>query len=241
MKGVILAGGYGTRLGNLTKVVNKHLLPVWDQPMIYHPIRTLVEAGVTDIMIVTGGRPGDFIRLLGSGKQFHPDLNLHYVYQDGAGGIPAALNCARQWVGTDSVCVLLGDNIFEPGAATNFIRTYKGGGRIFLKEVPDPNRFGVAVLRNGDITHIQEKPQEHISPYAITGLYLFDMRVWNVIDQLQPSDRGELEVVDIHRHYLKLRELEYQICDGYWTDAGTHESLFRANALAREIAISSSH
>jgi glucose-1-phosphate thymidylyltransferase len=236
MKGVVLAGGYGTRLSPLTKVFNKHLLPVWREPMIYHPIKTLVEAGVREIMIVTGGNSaGDFLELLSNGKSaFGDDVELSYTYQDGAGGIPAALRYARDFSDGDAVCVILGDNIFEPGVATGFIRGFQGGGRIFLKEVHDPNRYGVAVLEGSKIRGMIEKPQDYISPYAITGLYCFDGAVWDVIDTLTESARGELEVVDIHRHYHRSGNLSYEICEGWWTDAGTHESLYQASTLMRD-------
>ena len=235
MKGVILAGGYGSRLMPLTAVTSKHLLPIYDRPMIYYPIRTLIEAGVREIMIVTGGNwAGDFLQLLGNGKkEFGPDVNIHYTYQDGAGGIPAALHYAKDFVDGDNVCVILGDNVFEPGVATDFICSFKKGGKILLKQVPDPNRFGVAVVRGPKVTHIAEKPKEHISNLAITGLYCFDGRVWDVIDRLEPSARGELEVTDLHLYYLRREELEFSVCKGWWTDAGTFESLFRAGAYVR--------
>lgn len=235
MKGVVLAGGNGTRLLPLTKVTNKHLLPVWREPMIYHPIKTLVDAGIKDIMIVTGGNSaGGFLELLSNGKAaFGPDVNLSYTYQDGAGGIPAALSYARDFADGDDVCVILGDNIFEPGCATDFIQSFQGGESIFLKEVDDPNRYGVAVVRNGTIVDMIEKPSQYVSPYAITGLYCFDSRVWPVIDKLVPSARGELEVVDIHRYYHRLGELEWGVCLGWWTDAGTHESLHAASVLMK--------
>ena len=234
MKGIVLAGGYGTRLDPLTRQINKHLLPVWSKPMIYYPIQTLLEAGVRDIMIVTGGQQGDFLRQLGSGRDFDPALNLHYTYQEGAGGIPDAMRCARNFVGDDPACVILGDNIFAPGSGKDFTEGFEKGGRILLRKVDDPNRFGVAVIRDDRITHIQEKPEEFISPYAITGLYCFDNRVWDVIDTLKASDRGELEVTDIHRYYLKLGELDHRFCGQWWTDAGTFESLYMAGVLARE-------
>jgi len=236
MKGVVLAGGYGTRLGDLTKVTNKHLLPVFDRPMIYYPIQTLVEAGVTEIMIVTGGNwAGDFLQLLGNGKKaFGSDVNIHYTYQDGAGGIPAAMHYAKDFVDGDDVCVILGDNIFELGEATDFIKGFSGGGQILLKKVEDPQRFGVAVVRGSKVTNIAEKPQEFISSLAITGLYCFDCRVWDVIERLEPSTRGELEVTDLHLYYLRRDELTFKVCEGWWTDAGTFESLFRAGAFVRD-------
>jgi len=236
MKGVILAGGYGSRLLPLTAVTNKHLLPIYDKPMIHYPIATLVGAGVTEIMIVTGGNwAGDFLQLLGNGKKtFGPEVNIHYTYQDGAGGIPAALHYAKDFVDGDDVCVILGDNVFEPGVTEDFIRSFDSGGRILLKEVDDPHRFGVAVVRGPKVTHIIEKPKEYISPLAITGLYCFDRRVWDVIDRLEPSERGELEVTDLHLYYLRSGELSFRVCDGWWTDAGTFESLFRAGAYIRD-------
>jgi len=235
MKGVILAGGFGTRLLPLTAVTNKHLLPVFDKPLIYYPIQTLVEAGITEIMIVTGGSwAGDFLQLLGNGKKaFGGHVNLHYTYQDGAGGIPVALSYAKDFVNGEDVCVILGDNVFEKDVAIDFVQSFTKGGRVLLKEVEDPQRFGVAVVTGDKITRIVEKPKELISNLAITGLYCFDSQVWDFIDTLAPSDRGELEVTDLHRYYLQKEELEYKVCSGWWTDAGTFESLYKAATYAR--------
>jgi glucose-1-phosphate thymidylyltransferase len=230
MKGIILAGGNGTRLGDLTKISNKHLLPVWDKPMIYYPIQTLINQGIYDIMIVTGGNwAGGFLQLLGNGKKTFGDrVNLHYTYQEGAGGIPDALKYARDFSDGDNVCVILGDNVFDP-KMKNFATDFTHGGKILLKEVSDPNRFGVAVLEYDDIINIVEKPKQYISSYAITGIYCFDNRIWNLIDNLKQSLRGELEITDIHRYYLDRKELQYQIFDGFWSDAGTFESLHIAS------------
>src|ERR1700755_1113627 len=200
MKGVILAGGLGTRLFPLTKITNKHLLPVFDRPMIYYPIEALVKAGIDDIMIVTGGRKsGDFLSLLGNGKDFGLK-HLNYTYQEGEGGIAEALGLAEHWAKGDSVCVILGDNILErtiKKAADDF-KAQKKGAKIMLKEVPDPERFGVATVANGKVTKIVEKPQNPQSNYAVIGIYMYDGRVWDIIKTLKPSDRGELEITGVH-------------------------------------------
>lgn len=245
MKGVILAGGLGSRLSPLTDVTNKHLLPVWDKPMIYYPIRTLLESGIQDIMIVTGGSwAGDFIKLLGTKKFMSlvceglpiQSVNFHYTYQDGDGGIPDALRYAKHFVDGDNVCVILGDNIFQTGCCTEFIQSYqKEGGKILLKEMDNPERFGVAALSGNKIIHLVEKPLDNISPYAITGIFCFDSQVWGIIDTLSPSRRGELEVVDIHNQYLSKNQLEYSICYGWWSDAGTFESLYQSSRFIRGI------
>jgi glucose-1-phosphate thymidylyltransferase len=233
MKGVILAGGLGTRLYPLTKVTNKHLLPVYDKPMIYYPIQTLINAGINDILIVTGGNnAGDFLKLLGNGKEFGLK-HMNYTYQEGEGGIAEALRLAEFFATGEKVCVVLGDNIIEKNirkAVENF-RRQKKGAKILLKEVPDPQRFGVAELRGERITRIEEKPKKPKSRYAVVGIYLFDPEVFNIIKTLKPSDRGELEITDVNNRYIEKRLMTWDILEGWWTDAGTFESLIRANQL----------
>jgi glucose-1-phosphate thymidylyltransferase len=236
MKGVILAGGLGTRLLPLTRITNKHLLPVFDRPMIYYPLQTLINAGITDILLVTGGpHAGDFLRLLGDGRQFGL-THLNYTYQEGEGGIAAALSLAEHFADGDKLCVILGDNLIEgsiAGAAARFRRQVRGA-RIVLKQVPDAERFGVAVLRNGRVSAIEEKPAHPKSPYAVTGVYLYDARVFDVIRTLEPSGRGELEITDVNNWYLRRGELECEVLEGWWTDAGTFDSLHRAGNLVAE-------
>lgn len=233
MKGVILAGGLGSRLYPLTKVTNKHLLPVYHKPMIYYPIETLVKAGIRDILIVTGGNSsGDFLKLLGNGKQF--GLNhINYAYQEGEGGIADALSLAEHFADNDSVAVILGDNIIEADITCSVQRfeKQKNGARILLKKVPDPERFGVATLKEKKVLQIIEKPKKPGSSYAVVGAYLYDSDVFGFIKTLKPSRRGELEITDVNNWYLKRGVLEYDILTGYWTDAGTFESLYRANTL----------
>jgi glucose-1-phosphate thymidylyltransferase len=233
MKGVILAGGLGTRLYPLTKVTNKHLLPVYDKPMIYYPIQTLINAGINDILIVTGGNnAGDFLKLLGNGKEFGLK-HMNYTYQEGEGGIAEALRLAEFFASGEKVCVVLGDNIIEKNirkAVENF-RRQKKGAKILLKEVPDPQRFGVAELKGDWITRIEEKPKKPKSRYAVVGIYLFDPEVFNIIKTLKPSDRGELEITDVNNRYIEKRLMTWDILEGWWTDAGTFESLIRANQL----------
>ena len=230
MKGVILAGGLGTRLFPLTKITNKHLLPVYDQPMIYYPIRTLVNAGIDDIMIVTGGRKsGDFLSLLGNGKDFGLK-HLNYTYQEGEGGIAEALGLAEHWAQGDAVCVVLGDNLIERNivkAVADF-HEQGGGAKILLKEVHDPERFGVARLEGERVVEILEKPKDPPSSLAVIGIYMYDGRVWDIIRTLEPSDRGELEITDVNNWYIRGGSMTYQVLDGWWTDAGTFESLFAA-------------
>jgi glucose-1-phosphate thymidylyltransferase len=233
MKGIILAGGLGTRLYPLTKVTNKHLLPVYDKPMIYYPIQTLINAGINDILIVTGGNnAGDFLKLLGNGKEFGLK-HMNYTYQEGEGGIAEALRLAEFFASGEKVCVVLGDNIIEKNirkAVENF-RRQKKGAKILLKEVPDPQRFGVAELKGDRITRIEEKPKKPKSRYAVVGIYLFDPEVFNIIKTLKPSDRGELEITDVNNRYIEKRLMTWDILEGWWTDAGTFESLIRANQL----------
>ncbi|MGD1047832.1 MAG: sugar phosphate nucleotidyltransferase [Candidatus Krumholzibacteriaceae bacterium] len=236
MKGVILAGGLGTRLYPLTKVTNKHLLPVYDKPMIFYPIQTLINAGIHDIMLVTGGNnAGDFLRLLGNGKDFGL-AHINYTYQEGEGGIAEALRLAEYWAGGDRVCVVLGDNIIEKNIAkaVESYRTQKSGAKILLKEVPDPERFGVPVLEGDRVVRIEEKPKRPASRYAVTGIYLYDGRVFEIIKALKPSARGELEITDVNNAYIARGELTWDVLDGWWTDAGTFESLCRATNLVAE-------
>jgi glucose-1-phosphate thymidylyltransferase len=233
MKGVILAGGLGTRLFPLTKITNKHLLPVYDRPMIYYPIQCLVNAGITDIMIVTGGRKsGDFLSLLGNGSAFGLK-HLNYTYQEGEGGIADALRLARHWVGDDSIAVVLGDNIIERNVnkAVRDFRKQGRGAKILLKEVHDPERFGVARVQGDKVVEIVEKPKEPASNLAVIGIYMYDSRVFEVIEKLEPSDRGELEITDVNNWYIRDGSMSYEVLDGWWTDAGTFESLHRASSL----------
>ena len=234
MKGVILAGGLGTRLHPLTKVTNKHLLPVGRKPMIYYPIECLVNAGITDILIVTGGNnSGDFLRLLGNGKEFGLK-HINYTYQEGEGGIAEALSLAEHFAAGEKICVILGDNIIEgtiKRAAREF-ETQARGAKIFLKKVPDPQRFGVPQLDGDHVVHIEEKPENPKSPYAVIGIYMYDDRVFDFIRPLKPSARGELEITDVNNHYIEQGTMTYEIIEGWWTDAGTFESLHHANALA---------
>lgn len=236
MKGVILAGGIGSRLNPLTKITNKHLLAVYDQPMIYYPLQTLVTAGIGDILIVTGGNhAGDFLRLLGNGGEF--GLNhLNYAYQEGEGGIAAALALAEYWVGGDRVCVMLGDNIVEKevGPIVRGFERQEEGAKIVLKRVPDPGRFGVPVFNGRKLVAVEEKPRRPKSPYAVIGIYLYDRRVFDIIRTLRPSSRGELEISDVNNWYIERKLMSYEILKGWWTDAGTFESLHAAyNLVAR--------
>ncbi len=236
MKGVILAGGLGTRLYPLTKVTNKHLLPVYDKPMIYYPIQTLVNAGIRDILLVTGGNnAGDFLRLLGNGTEFGLQ-HLNYTYQEGEGGIAAALSLAEFFVNREPVCVILGDNIIERNisAAARAYEKQGKGAKVLLKEVKDPQRFGVAVLDGNRLVRIEEKPKEPKSPYITTGIYFYDHEVFDIIRTLKPSARGELEITDVNNAYLERGRLTWDILDGWWTDAGTFESLKLANNLVAQ-------
>ncbi len=236
MKGVILAGGLGTRMYPLTKITNKHLLPVYDKPMIYYPLQALINAGIEDILIVTGGTyAGDFLRLLGNGHDFGLK-HINYTYQEGEGGIAAALRMAEFFADEDKICVILGDNIIEKNirqAVKKFDRQ-KAGAKIMLKEVPDPHRFGVPVLEGDRIVKIEEKPKAPKSPYAVTGIYLYDKTVFDIVKSLRPSDRGELEITDVNNVYIERGQLTWEVLDGWWTDAGTFESLLRASQLVAE-------
>ncbi|MBI4919405.1 NTP transferase domain-containing protein [archaeon] len=231
MKGVILAGGYGTRLSPLTKVTNKHLLPVYDKPMIYYPLENLVNAGISDIALVTGPEhAGDFIELLENGEEF--GVNINYTVQKKAGGIAQALGLTRKFVGSDNCAVILGDNIFED-SFNDSINNFKSGAHIFLKQVEDPERFGVANLNENKVISIEEKPKKPKTNWAVTGCYLYDNEVFEIVKKLKPSGRGELEITDVNNYYIKKGVMTYTKLDGYWTDAGTVESLYRASTLVR--------
>ncbi|MDI6739555.1 MAG: sugar phosphate nucleotidyltransferase [Candidatus Edwardsbacteria bacterium] len=232
MKGVILGGGLGTRLRPLTSITNKHLLPVYDRPMIYYPIQTLVEAGITDIMLVTGGNnAGDFLRLIGNGDEFGLK-HMNYTYQKREGGIAEALGLCRHFVGDDKVVVMLGDNILDGSikkAARDFEKQEKGA-KIFLKEMDNPREYGVAELSGKLVKNIVEKPKDPKSNYAVIGIYMFDAEVWQIIDTLKPSGRGELEITDVNNAYIKKGRMTYEIIDSWWGDAGSSiEDLWRVN------------
>ena len=236
MKGVILAGGLGTRLSPLTKITNKHLLPVYDKPMIYYPIKTLINAGIEDILIVTGGNDaGDFLRLIGNGKEFGLK-HINYTYQEGQGGIADALSLAEFFAEKEKICVVLGDNIIEKNirGAVKAFKRQKRGAKIMLKEVPDPGRFGVPELDGDRVVRIEEKPKFPKSKYAIIGIYMYDNTVFDIIKTLKPSDRGELEITDVNNAYINRGEMTWEILDGWWTDAGTFGSLLRASQLVAE-------
>jgi glucose-1-phosphate thymidylyltransferase len=236
MKGVVLAGGTGRRLNPLTRVTNKHLLPVYDKPMVYYPIQTLVNAGIREILLVTGGKnAGEFLRLLGNGRDFGLK-HIHYTYQEGEGGIAEALGLAEHFADREPVCVVLGDNIIENNvrhAVENFTKQ-KQGAKILLKEVQDAERFGVAEISGDRVVGIEEKPRNPKSNYAVIGIYLYDATVFQKIRRLKPSGRGELEITDVNNFFIEEGNLTYEILDGWWTDAGTFESLLRANNLVAE-------
>ncbi|HDM32389.1 MAG TPA: spore coat protein [Deltaproteobacteria bacterium] len=233
MRGVVLAGGLGTRLYPLTKVTNKHLLPVYNKPMIYYPIETLTNAGIEDILVVTGGNnAGDFLRLLGNGKAFGLK-RLHYAYQEGEGGIAEALGLAEAFAEGHPICVVLGDNIIEKNivkAVEEYLQQ-GSGARILLKEVEDPRRFGVPEIDGERIVRIEEKPGHPKSNYAVTGIYMYDARVFDIIKGLSPSERGELEITDVNNAYIEMSEMQWSVLDGWWTDAGTIDSLLKASNL----------
>jgi glucose-1-phosphate thymidylyltransferase len=236
MKGVILAGGLGSRLSPLTKITNKHLLPVFDKPMIYYPIQTLINAGIEDIMIVTGGNSaGDFLRLLGNGKDFGLK-HLNYTYQEGEGGIADALSLVEHFADDEPICVVLGDNIIEKNIrqAADDYRIQGTGAKILLKEVHDPQRFGVPELDGDKVLRIEEKPADPRSNFAVIGVYFYDATVFDVIRNLVPSARGELEITDVNNHYIERGEMTWGKLDGWWTDAGTFDSLLRATNLVAE-------
>jgi glucose-1-phosphate thymidylyltransferase len=232
MKGVILAGGTGSRMYPLTKVTNKHLLPVYDKPMIYYPLQTLVNAGIKEIMIVSGrGHAGHFLELLGSGMEF--GVQLTYEIQEKAGGIAEALGLAENWADDDPVAVILGDNIFEDSIDADVI-SFRKGARIFLKEVTDAQRFGVAEIDGNRVVSIEEKPKKPKSRFAVTGLYLYDPDVFSVIRNLKPSGRGELEITDVNNAYINRGEMQFSLLRGFWSDAGTFDSLLRASLLVQQ-------
>ncbi|KPJ52038.1 MAG: spore coat protein [Planctomycetes bacterium DG_58] len=239
MKGVILAGGMGTRLFPLTKVTNKHLLPVYDKPMIYYPIQCLVNAGIEDIMIVTGGNnAGDFLRLLGNGKEFGLK-DISYTYQEGHRGIADALGLAEHFADEEKIVVVLGDNVIEGNIrkSVSAFEKQEKGARILLKEVRDPQRFGVPVFDpdgSGRIVAVEEKPEQPKSRYAVIGIYMYDAAVFDIIETLVPSDRNELEITDVNNAYIERGTLEHDILDGWWSDAGTFPSLHRVSNLVAE-------
>jgi glucose-1-phosphate thymidylyltransferase len=236
MKGVILAGGLGTRLLPLTKITNKHLLPIYNQPMIYYPIQTLVRAGIDEIVLVTGGHyAGDFLNLLGNGKDFGLRF-INYAYQEGEGGIADALRLARVFTGRDKIVVILGDNILEKDITAHVQRFRdQEGAKVLLKEVPDPERFGVAELDpTGRVMNIVEKPRRPKSNLAVIGVYMYDAQVYDIINTLRPSERGEFEITDVNNAYLRMGKLTADVIDGWWTDAGTFPSLYRASRLVAE-------
>jgi glucose-1-phosphate thymidylyltransferase len=232
MKGIILAGGTGSRLYPLTKVTNKHLLPVYNQPMIYYPLYTLVNAGITEIMVVSGrGHAGHFLELLGSGAEL--GVRLTYEIQEKAGGIAEALGLAESWADDANVAVILGDNIFQDNVRAD-VTSFTNGAKIFIKNVPDAQRFGVAELKGDRVISSEEKPSHPKSSYAVTGLYLYDPEVFSVIKNLKPSGRGELEITDVNNTYLRKGCMHYSVLQGYWSDAGTFDSLLRASMLVQQ-------
>jgi glucose-1-phosphate thymidylyltransferase len=236
MKGVVLAGGLGSRLKPLTKVTNKHLLPVYDQPMIYYPIKTLVGAGIRDIMIVTGGNSaGDFLKLLGNGKDFGLK-HLNYTYQEGEGGIADALSLVEHFADDESICVVLGDNIIEGNirAAKEDYEKQGGGAKILLKKVHDPQRFGVPELDGDKVAQIEEKPENPKSDFAVIGIYFYDSNVFDIIKTLEPSSRNELEITDVNNSYIRRGQMTWNELEGWWTDAGTFESLLHATNLVAD-------
>jgi len=236
IKGVILCGGLGKRLEPLTRITNKHLLPIYNKPMVYYPIQTLVEAGIKDIMIVTGGNnAGDFLRLIGNGQEFGL-RHINYTYQRGEGGIAEALSLTEHFVDRRKVVVILGDNLIG-GSIRKYVEKFKlqdSGARILLKEVNDPERFGVAEIKNGKILSIEEKPKTPKSNYVVTGIYMYDEKVFDIVKTLKPSGRGEMEITDVNNAYLKAGQLYYDVLNGWWTDCGLPETLYRAATLARK-------
>jgi glucose-1-phosphate thymidylyltransferase len=236
MKGIVLAGGLGTRMRPLTRVSNKHLLPVYDRPMVYYPIQTLLNAGIRDILMVTGGEhAGDFLKLLGNGKALGI-RELQYTYQEGEGGIAEALLLAEDFADGGKVCVVLGDNIIERGigGVVEEFQAQPRGARILLKEVDQPQRFGVPRLEDGRIVEIVEKPADPPSRFAVTGIYMYDRDVFDIAKTLEPSDRGELEITDVNNVYIQRGDLTYSVLEGWWTDAGTFESLHLASCLVAQ-------
>jgi glucose-1-phosphate thymidylyltransferase len=236
MKGVVLAGGLGSRLYPLTKITNKHLLPVFDKPMIYYPIQCLVNAGIRDILVVTGGNSaGHFLQLLRNGADFGLQ-RLNYAYQEGEGGIADALKLAEAFADGSPICVVLGDNIIETniGKAVSDFAKQGQGAKIMLKEVHDPERFGVATIADGKVLKIVEKPKEPETNLAVIGIYLYDANVFEICRNLKPSNRGELEITEVNNEYIRNGSLTYENLEGWWTDAGTFESLYHSSTLVRE-------
>lgn len=236
MKGVVLAGGLGKRLGLLTRITNKHLLPIYDRPMVYYPIQTLVDAGIAQILVVAGGaNAGDFLRLLGNGEEFGLK-HLNYTYQRGEGGIAEALGLCEHFAAGEPIVVILGDNIVEKSIRPYVARyaAQGGGAKILLKDVEDPWRFGVAQLEGDRIVGIEEKPKHPKSNFVVTGIYMYDAAVFDIIKSLKPSARGEMEITDVNNTYLKRQQMTYDVLDGWWTDAGLPEMLYRATTLVRE-------
>ena len=238
MKGIVLAGGLGTRLNPLTKITNKHLLPIYDKPMIYYPIQMLVDSGITDIIIVTGGNSaGDFLRLIGNGKEFGLS-HIHYTYQDGEGGIAEALGLAEDFADKDKVIVVLGDNILEKGIkeSVDAFAKQEAGARIFLKQVEHPWEYGIACIEGDKVVKIIEKPKDPPTDLAVIGVYMYSPDVFDIIRTLKPSDRGELEITDVNNAYIDRGEMAYDLLDGWWLDAGEdHQALLKANlTVARQ-------
>ncbi len=236
MRGVILAGGLGKRLDPLTRITNKHLLPVYCKPMIYYPIQTLVDAGIEDILIVTGGNnAGDFLRLLGNGSEFGLK-HINYTYQRGEGGIAEALGLAEHFAHGDKIVVTLGDNLIEK-SIKKYVQDFRrqpSGAKVLLKKVQDPGRFGVAEIKGKKIINIEEKPKKPKSDLAVTGIYMYDPKVFDIIRPLKPSKRGELEITDVNNEYIRSGKMTFDVLDGWWTDCGTFESLFRAGSLVEK-------
>jgi len=230
---VILAGGLGKRLEPLTRITNKHLLPIYSKPMIYYPLEMLVEAGIRDILLVTGGNnAGDFLRLLGNGSEFGLE-DINYTYQKGEGGIAEALSLARHFADGRKIVVVLGDNIIEK-SIKEYVEKFKAqpeGAKVLLKEVDDPERFGVAEIEGERLISVEEKPAKPKSNYIVTGIYMYDKQVFDIIKTLQPSRRGEMEITDVNNAYIKKGQMTCDILEGWWTDAGTFDSLLRANDL----------
>jgi len=237
MKGIVLAGGYGTRLLPLTKVTNKHLMPVYDRPLIYYPLQTLADAGIKEVMLVTGGNnAGDFLPLLGSGKEFG-FTELNYAYQEGAGGIAEALGLTEDFADGQKVVVILGDNVIEKNIikATKNFEQQERGAKILLKEVPHPEHFGVPELKGDRVVNIEEKPRHPKSKYAVIGIYMYDARVYDVIKTLERSPRGELEITDVNNDYIRRDEMTWEELDGWWIDAGSSpDNLFEASRLVKQ-------
>jgi glucose-1-phosphate thymidylyltransferase len=231
MKGIIIAGGSGTRLDPLTRITNKNLLPVYNKPLIYYPIELLRNSGISEIIIVSGkGHAGQFVEFLTSGKEL--GIKLSYAVQENPGGIAQALGLCKDFVKDEKSVVILGDNIFEDyDKIRESIENYESGAKIFLKKVHDPERFGVATVKDNKIIRIEEKPIRFESDLAVTGLYLYDSQVWEIIDSLKPSKRGELEITDVNNFYVNKNEMSYTELNGYWIDAGTFESMFKASMI----------